>query len=84
VTGGATTRFLSWNIRRQRKIPNNPSFYYTQVLRYSGGIFEPWDWVYFQALPSWAWAEIYQKLIYLFIIAASKKVDFTIIFIVGL
>jgi hypothetical protein len=27
------------------------------------GIFEPWDWVYFQALPSWAWAEICQKLV---------------------
>jgi hypothetical protein len=26
------------------------------------GIFEPWDWVYFQALPSWAWAETCQKL----------------------
>jgi hypothetical protein len=25
------------------------------------GIYEPWDWVYFQALPSWAWAEICQK-----------------------
>jgi hypothetical protein len=25
------------------------------------GIFEPWDWVYFQALSSWARAEIYQK-----------------------
>jgi hypothetical protein len=27
------------------------------------GIFEPWDWVYFRALPSWARAEIYQKLV---------------------
>jgi hypothetical protein len=27
------------------------------------GIFEPWDWVYFQALPKWAWAEICQKLV---------------------
>jgi hypothetical protein len=27
------------------------------------GIFEPWDWAYFQALLSWAWAEIYQKLV---------------------
>jgi hypothetical protein len=26
-------------------------------------IFEPWDWVHFQALPSWAWAEICQKLV---------------------
>jgi hypothetical protein len=26
------------------------------------GIFEPWDWVYYQALSSWAWAEIWQKL----------------------
>jgi hypothetical protein len=25
------------------------------------GIIEPWDCVYFQALPSWAWAEICQK-----------------------
>jgi hypothetical protein len=22
------------------------------------GIFEPWDWVYFQAFPSYAWTEI--------------------------
>jgi hypothetical protein len=27
------------------------------------GIFEPWDWVYFQALPSWAQAEICKKLV---------------------
>jgi hypothetical protein len=27
------------------------------------GIFEPWDLVYFQALPSWTWAEICQKLV---------------------
>jgi hypothetical protein len=27
------------------------------------GIFEPWDWVYFQALPSWVRAETYQKLV---------------------
>jgi hypothetical protein len=27
------------------------------------GIFEPLDWVYFQALPSWARAETYQKLV---------------------
>jgi hypothetical protein len=27
------------------------------------GIFEPWDWVYFQALLSWAWTVIYQKLV---------------------
>jgi hypothetical protein len=27
------------------------------------GIFESWDWVYFQALPNWAWAEICQKLV---------------------
>jgi hypothetical protein len=27
------------------------------------GIFEPRDWVYFQALPSWAWADICQKLV---------------------
>jgi hypothetical protein len=27
------------------------------------GIFEPWDWVYFQALPSWVWAEICQKVV---------------------
>jgi hypothetical protein len=26
-------------------------------------IFEPWDWVYFQALPSWARAEICEKLV---------------------
>jgi hypothetical protein len=26
------------------------------------GIFEPWDWVYFQAHPSWARAETCQKL----------------------
>jgi hypothetical protein len=26
-------------------------------------IFEPWDWVYFQALPSWPWAGICQKLV---------------------
>jgi hypothetical protein len=26
-------------------------------------IFEPWDWVYFLALPSWAWAEICQKVV---------------------
>jgi hypothetical protein len=27
------------------------------------GIFEPWDLVYFQALPSWARAEICEKLL---------------------
>jgi hypothetical protein len=27
------------------------------------GIFDPWDCVYFQALPSWARAEMYQKLV---------------------
>jgi hypothetical protein len=27
------------------------------------GIFVPWDWVYFQALPSWALAEICQILV---------------------
>jgi hypothetical protein len=27
------------------------------------GIFEPWDWVYFQALASWAWTEICQKVV---------------------
>jgi hypothetical protein len=27
------------------------------------GIFKPWDWVYFQALPSWARAEICKKLV---------------------
>jgi hypothetical protein len=26
-------------------------------------LFEPWDWVYFQVLPSWVWAEICQKLV---------------------
>jgi hypothetical protein len=27
------------------------------------GTFEPWDLVYFQALPSWTWAKICQKLV---------------------
>jgi hypothetical protein len=27
------------------------------------GIFEPWDWLYFQALPSWVRTKTYQKLV---------------------
>jgi hypothetical protein len=42
------------------------------------GIFEPWDWVYFQAHPSWVRAKTYQKLVQskFFIILSTRIPDF--------
>jgi hypothetical protein len=41
------------------------------------GIFEPWDWVYFQALPSLVWAKTYQKLVQspFFIVLSTRISD---------
>jgi hypothetical protein len=52
---------MSGNIIRQTKVSRTPSFLMHRYRDIQMSIFYPWDWVYFQVLPSWVRAETYQK-----------------------